>query len=599
MPSSIYVAGKSIATPGVYTSVDASGLDVVGQSASGIIGVIGTAVGGTPYTALSGPQDFVSITNPAQGSRLFASGDLLEAVSIAFNPSNDTAIQGGAQQMFAMQVNPSTQATLSLDGGYVAITAIVYGAYGNKISIAIAPGSQSGQMVTLTDGTRTEVGDNIDITDASGVVGWINKNSQLAVATLTQEQGQGDVNGVIIKAAPDPSAPAGAFYAVALNNDSYEYFPKSGDGPVQILTGMAAAINNGNHGLTATLQQPDPTQSVYQVLVTIPDGKTISITAPLQVTATPVTIHGPVGAFNPPALTLAAATNLAGGSDGQATFADWQNCLNLLKQVRCNTVVALTTDPSVHAALDAHCAYMCGLGQSERDGFVGIASSQASGLPSRTEILNALGGLNTYNLRACAEQIVRYNSQGVQTTFPTYFTGLLGAGMQAGSVPGVSLTRKRINALGVLRDKTWNLVDNREEMILAGLLFLENKTNVGIRWVRNVTTWTTDNNSAYSDGGVRNALNYAVYNLREAIDFAIGQENFAGTSNAIVAIASQQLRTLISENVITAYRALSATVDPTAPDGLLLNVQLAPTEPINFVKFTISLSTAAQIAAAA
>ena len=595
MPSSIYVNGKSIASPGVYTSVDASGLDVVGQSASGVIGVIGTAVGGTPYTALNGPQDFVSITNPAQGARLFTSGDLLEAVSIAFNPSNDTAIQGGAQQLYAMQVNPSVQATLNLDGSSIILTSQVYGSGGNAVTVTLAAGSASGQMLTISNGSVTEIADNLDNSNAQAVIDWINANSNLLSATEVKVPV--DVTGKDILCS-ETTVSAGDEFGFVLGGNGYGYTAVAGDGPAQILQVFYGRLVGDAASLGISVSMVTVNDSPAVRVLPAHAGAGISLRSPQNVTvqASP-TVQ--ISDGTPAALPNMAATPLAGGSDGQATFQDWQNCLNLLKQVRCNTVVVLTTDPAVHAALDAHCTYMCGLGQSERDGFVGIASSQVSGLPTRTEILNALKALNTYNLRACGEQIQRYNSQGVLTTFPTYFTALLAAGMQAGSTPGTSLTRKRINALGVLRDKSWNLVDNKEEMILAGLLFLENKTNVGIRWVRNVTTWTTDNNSAYSDGGVRNALNYAVYNLREAVDFAIGLDNFAGTSNAIVAVASQQLRTLIAENVITAYRALSATADPAAPDSLLLNVQLAPTQPINFVKFTISLATATQIAAAA
>ena len=51
-PTSIFFNGRLITTPGAYTEIDASGLEVVGLSASGIVAAIGESVGGTPWNAI-------------------------------------------------------------------------------------------------------------------------------------------------------------------------------------------------------------------------------------------------------------------------------------------------------------------------------------------------------------------------------------------------------------------------------------------------------------------------------------------------------------------------------------------------------------------
>lgn len=488
MPSSIYFANRVIYTPGVYSQVDASGLDSKGLSASGIVALIGTATGGKPYTAINGVSDFVTLTQTAQIARQFISGDLFEAASMAFNPSNDRNIQGGAQAVVAMKVNPDTQATLSLANGNVVVTSQNWGAFTNNITLSLQAGSQSGQLLTITHGALTETADNLDADDAASVVAWINANSQLVTAVQT----------------------------------------------------AAAKLAN------------------------------------------------------------MAATPLTGGTDGVATFADWQNCLNLLKQIRVNTVVPLTTDPAVASATDAHCAYMCGAGNNERDAFVGIGSKATPGaLAKKTDILAQVQALNTRNLRCVPQGVIRYNSAGVLTTFAPYFTAVLGAGMQAGGAPGLSLTHKYINAVGTVQDKSWNTVDDSNEMIAGGVLFLETRPNAGIRWVRNVTAYLQDNNSAFSDGGVNCAVNYAVYSVREAVDFAIGQPLFANTINAIKAVMSGTLRALVEDKTISAYLPPEIEPDPDNPDTLLVALSIAPQQPINFIKTTIHLQTATQIAAAA
>ena len=152
-------------------------------------------------------------------------------------------------------------------------------------------------------------------------------------------------------------------------------------------------------------------------------------------------------------------TFLSGGSEGTTLASHWQAALNWLKQIRVNTVVALTPDPAVHAMVDAHCAYMCGIGRSERDAVVGLMNAGMTGLATKAEIKSQIVDLNSRHIRAVAQQIDRYNSLGERETFESYFQALLAAGMQAGApAVGTSLTHKYANALAVKQHSGWNPV---------------------------------------------------------------------------------------------------------------------------------------------
>ena len=284
---------------------------------------------------------------------------------------------------------------------------------------------------------------------------------------------------------------------------------------------------------------------------------------------------------------------LGGGIDGTASFADYQAALNLLKRGRVNSVDDLSGDPAVAAAIDAHCAYMGGIGRSERDGFVGALNAAKTGLPSKTEFKAQALNLNSRHMRVWGQTITRYNSAGESADFlPPYGAAIL-AGAQAGSPVGTSLTHKYLNVLGLKQASTWNPTDDSEEMIAAGVVFAENVDGVGRRVVRNVTTHLSSNNIAFTEGSVNQAVNFAVFSFRTAMEFAVGKRGFASTLAAARGVAVGTLGLLVDNVGITKYRSLFLEL---VVDVMDVSVEIAPIIPINFVRTTAHLVTIAQAA---
>jgi hypothetical protein len=290
----------------------------------------------------------------------------------------------------------------------------------------------------------------------------------------------------------------------------------------------------------------------------------------------------------------AAPIFLVGGSEGTAAFSNYQTALNLLKQVRVNSIVPLTGDPAVHSALEAHCSYMGGIGRSERDGFVGLLNTGLNGLPTKTEIKSQIVSLNSRHIRALGQSINKFDAEGVQREFWPPFHACIAAGMQAGSSVGESLTYKFANVLGFKQDNSWNPTDDAEELIQAGLMFLENVEGVGRRYVRNITTHLSSNNIAFTEGSVNEATNFATFNFRTNLEFAVGKKGFAGTVNATKGIAIGTLGLLVDAEVLVDWRSLQIEL---LVDVLEVGVEIAPVIPINFVKSTVHLVTVAQTAA--
>ena len=84
------------------------------------------------------------------------------------------------------------------------------------------------------------------------------------------------------------------------------------------------------------------------------------------------------------------------------------------------------------------------------------------------------------------------------------------------------------------------------------------------------------------------AANYATYNFRVALEAIVGQKGFTGTVTAAQTAATSILRQLVEAGAITSWRALSLSL---TGDVLVIDVEIAPVVPVNFIKTTVHLVT--------
>jgi hypothetical protein len=286
----------------------------------------------------------------------------------------------------------------------------------------------------------------------------------------------------------------------------------------------------------------------------------------------------------------AAAVFLIGGIEGTTLFSHWQAALDLIRTEEVNTVVVLTGDPAVHAALLTHCVYMAGAGAGERDGIVGSVASRTLAL-SKTDVIS----LNARHLRFLNQEVQRFNSAGVKEWFPPFMGACLAAGMQSGSSIGISLTAKYLNILDVRQDASFNVLDDGDDAIQSGIMLIEKRPGIGFRWLRNITTHLIDDTLPYIEASMNEATNYAVRELRRRMDIIVGKPGFAGTINAALAAAIGVLGELVDEGALVDWRALTLSL---SADVLDLDVEVAPVAPVNFVRSTLHLVTATLTASA-
>ena len=96
-------------------------------------------------------------------------------------------------------------------------------------------------------------------------------------------------------------------------------------------------------------------------------------------------------------------------------------------------------------------------------------------------------------------------------------------------------------------------------------------------------------------GSVNEAVNYAVFNYRTALEAHIGEPGFAGTVNAVVATSVSILNQLVQAGALSSWRSLTVEL---ASDVMTVDVEIAPIIPVNFIKTTVHLVSSSFSAAA-
>lgn len=319
----------------------------------------------------------------------------------------------------------------------------------------------------------------------------------------------------------------------------------------------------------------------------------------------------------PPSVTTA-AVNLAGGLRGVSSNTEFQAGLDELLTVRCNSVVPLidqdlanegnnstATVAAVAAQLGGHVAFARGAGQDaagERGGFIGFRGT-------KTEIIKQANNLNDMDVQLTCQNPSVVDGLGNLTEQGPREFAVMAASMRAG-VQEVAepLTHKAIRVSGITQDSSWNptAIADANEMIQNGVLFAEFLDGVGTRWVRDLTTWVADDNLAFSEGSVRDAVRFVAHGLRTTLS-----ERFTGVKATPATIgnvkdaASTYLETARQENIIVdstdpatgvtikAYHNLKVF---TTGDILKINVGIFPVPGINFQLNDIYLQLPTQAA---
>lgn len=298
------------------------------------------------------------------------------------------------------------------------------------------------------------------------------------------------------------------------------------------------------------------------------------------------------------------AVDLSGGSRGTSSNSDFQAGFDELLKIRVNSVVPLidedltneghgstATRASVAAQLLDHVIIARGASQGtagERGGYIGVKGS-------KSDIISQANDLNDADVQLVGQNPTVLNASGSLEEFGPRMLATMAASMRAGVTEVAEpLTHKFLRVSGLDQDSSWDprsLTDARE-MITNGVLFAETIDGRGTRWVRDLTTYVKDDNLAFVEGSVRDAVRFVSYNLREQlVDRFTGKKAKPATIAAIKDTAATILEVMRQDSVIVdstdpitgatvrAYHNLKVS---SSGDIVRINVGIFPVPGINF-----------------
>lgn len=559
---SVFFGGRQLISPTSMSAINDSGLANKNLSVGNTLALIGQSAGGKPNTALR-------FGSPSEAIAALRSGELLDAVKKAFNPSNET---GGPAVVVAIRVNPATQSTLTLKDGTAADAIVLsstdYGLYTNQIKVKVESGSSAGKKVTTQLGNDYYAQDNLARNAFS-----IQYSGGQASATMTVS------NTTLTLAAPLGNTVA------TIDLATYPTVQQLVD-RINAVTGFTASVTDGN-GATATLNALDS--------VTAQDVRTALYTATANLQAVIDWLNGNAEGF----VTATRATNagampanigftyLSGGVDGTVTNTEWSNAFTTLQAQDVQWVVPVSSDASIAAMADAHVQYMSGVGKMERRAICGMALSS-----SDSAAITAAKALNSDRTSLAHVGYYDYNAAGVLTLYPPYMLAAAVGGMFAGVSPGTPLTNKAIKVVGLeraLRNPT-----DTDPLIQAGVLCVES-TAKGFKIVKSISTWLVNQNYNRVEQSTGVALDYTARSVRDALDVLRGQKGNSLVLQRAVSIADSTLRqlsvpdpngpgVLVGDALNPPYKNITASLNG---DVLSVQYQCQPVIGVNYVLQTV------------
>ena len=559
---SVFFNGRLIVSPATASVINDSALQPQNASVGNVVALIGRSAGGQPKTPLR-------YGSPQEAARDLVSGELLDAVRAAFDPSPET---GGPQTIVVIRVDNALQSSGVLKDSAAAnvinLTSVNYGVRENQIQFKVEAGSVSGLRVTTKRGNDYYSKDNIERRAFS-----VQYTGGLASGTMT-------VTGTTVVLA----APAGTTVAT-LDLTQYGTIVDLVD-RINVVPGFEASVLDSSYNAPA-LNGLD--------FVTAVDVKTAPYTAKSDLQAVVDWLNGPTqdfvratrvnGAGKPP--TLVDWTFMSAGSDGLTTFNDWATAFEVLQTVDVQWVTPISGDPAIHALADTHASYMSDVALRERRVICGTVLNTTD-----LQAVDAAKALNSK--RTSLVHIGHYNFDplGKLVLYPAYMTAALISGAFSGVNPGTPLTNKAIKVRGLERNLR-NPTDT--DVLINGGVFCVEKTDDAYKVVKSISTWLNDRNYAKVEQSTGWALDFTARRVREALDVLRGAKGGPISLQRAISITESELRelakaepqgpgVLVGDSQSPAYRNISAEL---AGDVLRVQFECSPAIPVNYVLVSI------------
>lgn len=557
----VYFNGQLLVSPTTASAINDDAMQSQNLTTGNVLAYVGKAAGGKPKTVLE-------FGSPEQARATLRSGEMLDAVLAAFDPSEDT---GSPSVVRVVRVNPAVQATLALkdatNNTVINLASANYGLLDNMVKVKVEAGSVEGKAISVGYDSAYIFGDNIGRAAFSIHYTGAQSSAKLSImqTELVLTIGSGGSDTIKFSDYRTVSALVDKLNSIA--GISASVMERSDN----------KATANGLD-FVADMDIKTAAYTVRSDLQAVVDW--FNSTAFKYVTATRATTAGTLPVNIP-------YTFLSGGAEGVTTTTDWSDALVALQSKPVNWISAITPDDAIHAMVDTHVAYCSETLRRERRSILGtdlnttdeVALQKAKNLNSKRTSLVHIGHY-------------AYNTAGVLELRPAYMTAALVAAAFAGSAPGTALTNKTLKVKGWERDLL-NPTDT-DPLLLGGVMPVEN-TEEGYKVVQSITTWLGDqkyNNREQSCGA---ALDYTVIEVRKAIDALRGKNqtpilmsraaNIAKTTlTALAKPEPQGPGVLAGDDASPAFRNITASM---SGDVISVQFECSPVIPNNYNLVTV------------
>lgn len=575
----VFFNGRKWVTPTVMSRVDDSAMAATNLDGSNIAVFIGRAEGGEPKKP-------IVFSSASEARELLRSGELLTAIEQAFDPSAET---DGPSKMIGVRVNPAVQASSEIKDAngntVIKLTSTDYGRYTNAIKYKIETAlNGDGKKITTQMDDDYYSADNI-MRDAFTVTYTGTAASVVMAVADTSIKLTVDMQETVIDLRDVKTIQAVVDRINTLAGFNAEVLDGNGNYP---------ALNGLDTVASVTLKQPaaagaDDDSGDEDGDDADTGAGTYTVTAHLQavvdwfngISEGYVTAERVAGAGTVPADVN--WTYLSGGSDGNVTTSDWQDCFDMLQAEDVQWITPLSSEPAIHAMCDTHCSYMSSAGRKERRCIVGGALNA-----SDNEALAAAKALNSDRLSYVHLGMYAYDANGGLTLYPPYILAAKIAGAFSGVTPGYSLTNRTLKVAGIERNLR-NPTDT-DALLEGGVLPVENRDK-GFTITQSISTWLGSTKYNRREVSTGTAVDYVCRTVRTRVEDLIGGEPASPEKLKLaLEIADTALRQLANENIIVgdeespAFRNLSASIEG---DFLRMEVEVSPGIPVNYIGITV------------
>ena len=264
------------------------------------------------------------------------------------------------------------------------------------------------------------------------------------------------------------------------------------------------------------------------------------------------------------------AQTLLGGTEVAAS--DFTTAFSKIETQDVQWVVPLSTSITNLQAARQHCI---------NSAIVGHERAAFGGAPANTSLATLLttytSALNSRHISVCGQEIQISGPTGAAEWLGPEYMAVQLAAMKAGTSVAEPLTNKKPDVLDFRGSWTPQVDDNE---VIQKMIIAYTRGNIGIKVLRSVTTWLTDDNAAYCELSANESINVSIRSLRANLESSVGQK-----ANLPLSVFKSKIETLLTQQVKDGYiYAWRNVVIEKIADKYRIDYDLAPIFPFNFAE---------------